>query len=72
MAKKSSRWEGEGDKGGKGGKKQKNGKKLKEKKVRNGKEKKNMEGGRIAVARVDLAQESNALPITYCDSQASL
>ena len=40
------------------------GKKLKEKKVRNGKEKKNMERGRIEQpSRIDLAQESNALPV---------
>ena len=60
MAKKSSRWEGEGDEGGKG-KKKKLGKKLKEKKVRNGKEKKSMEGGRIEPpSRVSISLN------TYC------
>ena len=62
---------------GKGKGKKKLGKKLKEKKGRNGKEKKKrkktMEGGRIEPpSRIDLAQESDALPVTYCDSQASL
>ena len=32
-----------------------------------------MERGRIEQpSRIDLTQESNALPVTYCDSQASL
>ena len=43
---------------------------------RNGKEKKKKKKGegvnRTAVARIDLAQESNALPVTYCDSQVLL
>ena len=51
-----------GDKGGKG-KKKKLGKKLKEKKVRNGKGKKNMEGGRIEPpSRVSISLKS---PMPY-------
>ena len=74
MAKKYSRWEGEGDKGGKGG--EKTGK-IEGKKVRNGKEKKrenhgDMRGRIEPPSRIDLAQESDALPVTYCDSQASV
>ena len=65
--KKSSRWEGEGDKGGKGKKKKK---KLGEKTVQRRKKedverkrKKNMERERIEPpSRIDLTQESNALP----------
>ena len=72
--KKSSRWEGKGDKrgirGGKEKKKKNWGKKLKEKKGRNGKrgeKKKTMERGRIEPpSRIDLTQESNALDF-YCD-----
>ena len=52
------------------------GKKLKEKKGRNGKgkkkERKPWRENRTDVARIDLAQEFNALLVTYCDSRASV
>ena len=62
---------GRGEKGKKK-KKKKTGEKTEEEKSGKGKKKHGGRENRTAVARIDLAQESNALPVTYCDSQASL
>ena len=73
--KKSSRWEGEGDKERRKKKKKTGGKTEGEKKEEMEREKKKTtwERGRIEPpSRIDLGQESYALPVTYCDSQASL
>ena len=72
--KKSSRWEGEGDKGGKGKKRKKTGEKTEGEKRKKwkGKKKKKKTGRIEPPGRIDLAQESNALPVTYCDSPAPL
>ena len=63
MAKKSSRWEREGDKGGKGKKKLGEKTEFKEKKGRNGKGKKRKPWRIEPSSHIDLAQESNALPV---------
>ena len=53
--------------------KKKNGEKTEGEKRKKWKGKKRKERGRIEPpSRINLAQESNALPVTYCDSQASL
>ena len=43
-----------------------------ERKKRNHERERELNRRRASISRIDLAQESNALPVTYCDSQASL